>query len=335
MQQDDYEAYRPYLQPDMRLEMGIPLTGGGVFRDWAIVSEFTDDKLLVQISRDVLPANVRIDVGFVMDVSVVIKQNTYTCGGIVTAKDGARVMWVQLFGQFKLREKRQFFRLDINLKIEYALVTDEDRSEVEADWHRRKDLEYLNYQGFDDAALAAERALIGPVKERNWRKLIRTEVNLGGGGIGIRLPEPVAREQLICLVVHLPLNPPRQVQAVAQVMMVKPGESRGRRTFYEAGMQFAFLDDKDRELIFQHVSQAQIENLRETASRRDLPVLERRERTPAEKRRLALMQGLWLVLFLILTFYLVNYLITYQETHPPNEIHRTYEKAIKEYRHEN
>ena len=32
MANDAYEAFRPYLQPEMRLEMGIPLSGGGVFR---------------------------------------------------------------------------------------------------------------------------------------------------------------------------------------------------------------------------------------------------------------------------------------------------------------
>ena len=110
MANDAYEAFRPYLQPEMRLEMGIPLSGGGVFRDWAVISESVEDKLLVQISRDMLPANVRIDIGFILDVSITIKENVYTCPGIVVEKSGARVMRIQLFGVFNLRERRQFFR---------------------------------------------------------------------------------------------------------------------------------------------------------------------------------------------------------------------------------
>lgn len=333
MRNDDYEAFRPYLQPEMRLEMGIPLVGGGVFRDWAIISESAEDKLLVQISRDVLPTNVRIDLGFILDVSITIKDEVYTCSGIVVEKFGARILRIQLFGVFNLRERRQYFRLDINLKIKYALVTDESWSEVESDWELRKNLEHIKFQGLDEVALAEARARYGKPKEREWREMLRSEVNLGGGGIGIRLPEPVSPDQLICLVVHLPLNPPREIQAVAQVLMVKPPEQRGRRMIYEAGMQFVCMNDKDRELIFQHISISQLEYLRETADRRDLTFAERSELSKAEKRRRLLIRILWSGLFLVLTSYLVRYFIYYEQEHPSNEIQRTYEKAIRQYRH--
>ena len=334
MQNDEYEAIRPYLQQKMRLEIGIPLTGGGVFRDWAIIIESSENKLLVQISRDVLPANVRIDVGFILDVSVTIKTEVYTCGGIVVEKLGERMSRIRLFGVFNLRDRRQYFRLDINLRIKYALVTTEDWSAVEGDWGRRRDLERLKFQGFDEFALAAEMARYAPVVQRQWRELLKSEVNLGGGGIGIRLPEPVTRDQLICLVVHLPLNPPRDIQAVAQVLALKPPEQRGRHIVYEAGMQFVLLDDKDRELIFQHLSVSQIEYLRETASRRDVAVVGPRELSEAERRRMVLLRTVWTTIFLMLTVYLVRYLVYYNETHPADEIQKTYEKAIRQYRHQ-
>jgi hypothetical protein len=43
---------------------------------------------------------------------------------------------------------------------------------------------------------------------------------------------------------------------------------------------------------------------------------------------------LWALFFVILTFFLVKYLIRYQEAGSPNEIGQTYEKAIRQYRHE-
>jgi hypothetical protein len=334
MQIDEYEAFRPYLQLEMRLEIGIPLLGGGVFRDWAIIIESSENKLLVEISRDVLPANVRLEVGFILDVCITIKEEAYTCGGIVVEKLGARMLWIQLFGVFNLRERRQYFRLDINLRIKYALVTTESWNEVESDWQRRRDLERLKFQGFDEFALAAERARYAPAVQRQWREMLRSEVNLGGGGIGIRLPEPVIRDQLICLVVHLPLNPPREIQAVAQVLVLKPPEQRGRRMVYEAGMQFVLLDDKDRELIFQHLSVSQIEFLRETANRRDIPVVEPREQSKAERRRLVLLRSVWTVILLLLAVSLVRYLVSYDRNHPSDEIQKTYEKAIRQYRHQ-
>jgi hypothetical protein len=334
MKKDNYEIFRPYLQPEKRIEVGIPLTGGGVFRDWAIISESDGDFLLAQISRDVLPANVRIDIGFLLDVSVTIKEDVFTCSGVVTEKFGPRVLRIQLFGEFNLRERRRFFRLELNLKIKYALVTDESRMEVENDWERRRDLEHLKFQGFDEFALAVERARFRPPRERDWRVMLRSEVNLGGGGIGIRLPESVYADQLICLEIHLPMNPPREIPAVAQVMMVKPPEQRGRRVVHEAGMQFICLDDKDRELIFRHISVAQIAHLRETADRRDNSLIERHEFTKADRIRLLLLRTLWTLLALTLVFYLVKYAIEYESGPPANEIQKTYEKAIRQYRHQ-
>jgi hypothetical protein len=337
MKNDEYEAYRPCLQDGMRVEVGIPLTGGGVFRDWGVIKESGGeklDRLLIQLSRDVLPANVRIDPGFLLDVSVTLKKETYTCSGIVHEKIEQRVFWVQLFGPFNLKERRQFFRINVNMKLQYALVPqDESWTELERDWTLRKDLEHLKFQGLDEYALAAERARYGRPKERDWKMMLRCEVNLSGGGVGMLLPEPAQLDQFICLIVYVPGDQPREIQAVTQVLMAKPPEQRGRKTVYEVGMQFVGLDDKDREIIFQHISRSQIEYLRETAERRDPVYVEKRELTPAEKRRRLIIRVLGLILFLLLAYWLTEYLSFYEKVHPPNEIGTTYEKAIKQYRH--
>ena len=46
------------------------------------------------------------------------------------------------------------------------------------------------------------------------------------------------------------------------------------------------------------------------------------------------MRTLWTVLVLILIFFLVRYAIRYESGPPANEIQKTYEKAIRQYRHE-
>lgn len=337
MKNDEYDSYRPYLQDGMRLEVGIPLTGGGVFRDWGIIKETGGeklDRLLVQLSRELLPSNVRIDPGFLLDVSITVKKEVYTCSGIVHEKIEQRTFWVQLFGPFNLRERRQFFRITVEMKLQYAVVgADESWNDLEKDWTLRKELEHLKFQGLDEFALAAERARYGKPKERNWKMLLRCEVNLSGGGVGMRLPEPVGLDQFISLIIYVPGEPPREIQAVTQVLMAKPPEQRGRKTVYEAGMQFVCLDDKDREIIFQHISRSQIEYLRETAERRDPVYVPKRELTPAEKRRRLIIRVLGFILFLIICYYLTEYLSFYERVHPPNEIGSTYEKALKKYRH--
>ncbi|HBG05121.1 MAG: pilus assembly protein PilZ [Geobacteraceae bacterium GWC2_58_44] len=334
MQDDYYAAYREYLREGMRIEIGIPLSGGGIFRDWAIISESGGDELLVQISRDVLPANVRIDVGSILDVSVWINKEVYTCSGIVTDKQGGRVLRIRLFGSFTLRERRQFFRIRLNLRMKYALIHDGNRTDVEKDWERRRDVEHMKFQGYDDFVIAAQGARYRPSIKLDWYEMLWAEVNLGGGGICINLPEPVQPEQLLNLEIHLPLTPARQIQAVAQVIHVmKPRVQPGGGALFPAGMQFAFLDERDRDLLFRHISVTQIDHLRLMADRRDPP----EQQPPAGETAMwqqVVLKALWMLLFLIMAYYLARYFIEYRQAGPSGEIQRIYEKSIRQYRHQ-
>ena len=334
MQDDYYAAYRDYLRDGMRIEIGIPLSGGGVFRDWAIITESREDELLAQISRDVLPTNVRVDLGSILDVSVWIRKEVYTCSGIVIDKPGGRVLRIRLFGSFTLRERRQFFRINLNLRLRYAPVKDVARKDVQSDWEHRRDVEHMKFQGYDEIVIAAQKARYLPSAPLDWHEVLWAEINLGGGGICINLPEPVQPDQLLNLEIHLPLAAPRQIQAVAQVIhAMAPRAQQGGRSF-PAGMQFVFLDERDRDLIFRHISVAQLEHLRLLADRRVLPEPDRpRGEEPVTWQRVA-SRALWTILILILAYYLARYFIHYRQAGPSGEIQKTYEKAIRQYRHE-
>ena len=331
---DEYSEYREYLREGMRIEIGIPLSGGGVFRDWAIISEASQDELLAQISRDVLPANVRFDVGFILDVSIWIEKEVYTCSGIVSDKLGNRILRIRLFGRFTLRERRQFFRIDLSMRVKYGIVNESSRKDVQMDWEVRKELEQMKFQGYDDFVIAAHMARHRPLKTVDWNDLLWAHMNIGGGGICLRIPESVQPDQLVNLEIHLPLTPPRQVQAVAEVIHVRPprvlkdGSSR-----YDAGMQFIFLDERDRDLIFQQISVTQIAHLRKLADKREPDEPEQPEAARTMTPRQICVRALWVLLFLVLSYFLVRYFISYRQAPPSSEIQKTYEKAIRQYRH--
>ena len=334
---DEFAEYREYLQEDARIEVGIPQTGGGVFRDWAVILESREDTLLVQISRDVLPANVRVDVGFILDVSVWINRDVYSCSGIVTEKQDQRKFRIRLFGSFTLRERRQFFRIDLRLRIRYAILEDREKADAQRDWEHRKELEHMRFQGYDQIVIAAQQARYTPAIQVEWRDLPLAEINLGGGGICVSFPEKVKPEKFVNLEVHLPLTPPRVIQTVAEVIHVKePRTRKGGKTVYPAGMQFLFLDERDRDLLFGHISAMQIENLRKHAERRGLPreAEAEREPQPMSRRKRLLIQLAVMLAFLAICFIGFKLLIRYQKETPPNEIGQTYENALKKYRHE-
>ncbi len=332
--EDEYSNYREYLRAGSRIEIGIPLAGGGVFRDWAIISEERRDQLVAQISRDVLPSEVRFDVGFILDVSVRVRNDLYTCSAIVTEKLGGRVLRIRLFGSFTLQERRQFFRVEIGMRVMYDIVDESSRKEVERDWEVRKEHEQMKYQGYDDFVIAAQMARFKPAKPIDWQDILRAQMNLSGGGICLRLPKKLQPDQLVNLQLHLPLTPPRVVHAVAEVIHVKPprvlkdGSSR-----YDVGMHFIYLDERDRDLVFKQISSAQIEHLRKLADRRDPDELDQPRVVVPLTTRQIVVRTLWTALFLVLAYALVSYAISYSKAPPSNPIQKTYEKSIRKYRH--
>lgn len=331
--EDDYSEYREVLAPGLRIEIGIPLSGGGVFRDWGIIDQSSGDLVQVQITRDVLPSNVRVDVGFILDVSVWLGKDSYTCSGIVTEKLGARVLQIRLFGRFTLRERRQFFRADMALKVRYDIVDESSRSQVEREWEVRKEREQMKFQGYDDFVIAAHMARFQPEKPIVWQDLLRAQLNLGGGGICLRMPKTARPDQLVNLELYLPLEPLRIVHAVGQVIHVKPPlQQRDGSSRYDVGMEFLFLDERDRDLVFKQISSVQIAHLRKVADKQELveseetPVPRPTVKERAKRAALAFF-------FLLVCFLLARYLISYSQAPPENEIQKTYEESIRKYRH--
>lgn len=335
MHDDAYAAYREFLAEGSRIEIGIPLSGGGVFRDWAIIKDSDGDELLAQISRDVLPANVRLAAGSIVDVTIRAGDEAYTCSGIITDKDDARTMRIRLFGLFTLQERRQFFRIELGLRLKYAFIGNEaSRTAVERDWVQRRDLELMKYQGYDEFVIAARKAHFVPAIKLEWRDLFDPEINLSGGGMSFTLPDRVQPDELLALEIFLPLVPPRQIHCVAQALHVRKRNMPNGEACYRAGFHFVFLDERDRDLLFSHISSSQLAVLRALADRRELPAEESALTAKPALWQRVLLYSLVAILLLILSFYLVRYLIDYSKHGSPNQIQQTYEKSIKQYRHE-
>jgi hypothetical protein len=333
MQEDSYAQYRDYLREGMRIEVGIPLSGGGIFRDWAIVSQSSGDELLAQISRDVLPANVRVDEGFILDVSISINKEIYTCSGIVIERMKGRLLRIRLFGRFTLRERRQFFRVNVKLRLRYAQIKDGNRREIERDWSHRREVDLMRFQGYDEFVIAAQSARYQPAMPLEWHEMVWGEGNVSGGGMLMPLPDPFSPEQLLAVEISVPLSPPRTVHCVAQVVHVLKPRTSGTQILFPAGFSFILLDERDRDLLFRFISGTQIALLRKISDSRDYSGLSPHPSAEQVDPRAILLRVLLALVSLILVFLLTRYLIQYQQN-SPNEIGQSYGNALKQYRHE-
>ena len=333
-----FPEYEPFFHKGLRIEIGIPQADGDVFRDWAVVKEYREDTILVQLSRDYLPMNVRVNVSTILDANVWINQDVYTCPSIVTEKRNDRNLRIRLFGRLTPKERRHFFRFEATFRFRFTEPDDRIRGEVEAEWKKRRDLEYMKFGGYDEIVIAARQAEFQASRdELVWHESLENPVVLSGGGIGFRLDKKLPPETLLHMELHLPLSPPRVVHAVAEVVYAfELRRQMESGAAYKTGMHFILLEERDRDQIFRYISMLQLHRLREISENR--PFKYPYDGMPAVRRGLdgkkVLRRALYTVLFLALLFYVGRYLVDYRDRGNPNEIKAIYEKAIKQYRKE-
>ena len=333
MHHEHQEDYQPYLQPGMGIGTGLPLAGGGLLRDTAIIAQAKGNTLLITPAAGGEPAGACSEPGCLLNVRITVREHPYTSSAVITEKPDAETLRIRLFGGFSQGEMHEVFRLRSEMKIRYAATGGLDGTELAKDWNIRRHLEHIKYQSLGELALAAERARYRAPEDLEWHDLRRGTVSLlGSDGVALRLPEPMPAGELLYLEMQLPLDPPRTIPAVVRVLAAKAPEQAGRRSFHESWMEFVHLHKKDHELILQHLSVAQRGQLREIAVQHAPEDEEVIERVAARGRRSILVPVLGSLVLVALVYGIISIFTRSHEAPPAGEIQSTYEQAIKQHR---
>ena len=337
----EFEEYERYFHAGLKVEIGIRLPTRDVFREWGVVQEYHDDLIVVELSRDQLPAGVILDYGAIIDVGVWVREQVYTCNAIIIEKKGPVAYVIQLISSVTLKERREFFRIGVVLRLKYAFTpSDRTGNEVREEWQKRAELEYLKYMDagsdFVDSQLffATHHHLRPSGPELKWVDSIGTPATICGGGVRFKLPRRLREGEMINLELHLPLKAMRVVHAVGEVIHVMEPVRRSGKTDleYPTGIRFKWIETRDRELIIQYISGEQLEQLRRLSS----SLRYQEEPDEATKPPLTWQQLLirvFIGLIIALLFYeLTLYCIEYTTRNTKDEIQGIYGKELGKYR---
>ena len=108
------------------------------------------------------------------------------------------------------------------------------------------------------------------------------------------------------------------------------------REYYNTGLQFVFIDERDRDAIVNHISNVQLKRIRQLREqfifRDGLPAVVEEQEEPSLLSWAGL--GRWLgftLIFLTITIIIFNYFRHYAKDHPKNEIEEIFEGGIRKY----
>jgi hypothetical protein len=356
---NDFENYANYFSVGMKVGVGIPLANAVVFRDWAVIHEIDEDFVSLQLSRDQLPLNVSLHLGQILDLRGGKDDSGYSCRAIIVAEGPVRVILLRLIGEIVSDELREFYRIDAFLPIKYYISPEQNVDTLKQEWVQRREQRQVvdagsKHKNWDSrlllgsAELPPERRLKqamdaqgaegDQVEEHgdSWDTIIPLAANISGGGVRITTHLQFESGDYVLLEILVPM-PRRIVDIVARVITANRNYVAGEdREYYNTGLQFVFIDERDRDAIVNHISNVQLKRirlLREQFIFSDgLPDGGGEQEEPSLfnwagfGRRLG-----YTLIFMMITLLIFNYFKHYAKDHPKNEIEEMFEGGIRKY----
>ena len=320
----DLADYARYFQVGERVRIEIPLSGGGTFQEWGVVHSLERDLLELDLSRDLLPQQVRMEPGSILKLEILDREGVRCCRGMVADEQGSFRLVLRLLESVVTDEPREFFRQDVYLPLDYRLPPRQHDGEIRERWRQRLWAKEFASQAPDPE----ESGEIDGLREEILTRLERrkaampTAANISGGGVRLNIPERLRTGMLLELTIYLP-QPQRVLEMVGEVVQVRPLPEENR---FSTALRFCYIDEADRDRLIGYISAQQLSRLSQRAPREaDFPAGE----SDGGRRRLYLA----LCLSLLVGFFgcQVRAIVAQKQSGEKHEIERVFQEGIENY----
>ncbi len=356
----------------MKVNVGIPIPGGSIFHDWAVIQDIDEDLVELQLSRDSLPEGVRLLVGAILDIRGGREDNAYSCRGIIVTEGAKRMVLLRLIGEIVSDELREYYRIDAFLPIKYFLTATTGEYALKKDWQAKRearaDAERIRREQVSkpwqrlmlptaevpdegepepeergtitdepDQEPADETGEPAEETDRSWDDVIPLAANISGGGIRLLMHHQFKLDDLVILEIFVPTEPqPRVLDAVGKVVFVAQNHAASKQLQHDSfntGIEFLFLDERDRDTIVSYISNVQLKRIRQLREQylgRGINS-EVREPSAAELLRTRAIRIVMAILLLLLFGVIGGYFNHYVQNRPKSQIERIFDQGFMEY----
>jgi hypothetical protein len=367
----DFDQYLEHFPIGLKITIGIPVPDGETFHDWAIIHTIDEDLVSLQLSRDTLPAGVRLRVGTIVDIRAGNEETGYSCRAIIVAEGYRREVLLRLIGEIVSSELREFYRIDAFLPIKYSISSEQSEVKIKIAWKEkreariaaeieRKQLEKKPWERLrktpaheespseeSDEGLCDDDTGEGidqsdepedDGRDHSWDDVVPLAANISGGGLRMLLHHKFEENALVPVEIYLPSEPePQILDAVGIVAFANENYAASKqfsRTNYNTGLKFKFIDERDRDAIVSYISNVQLKRIRMMREQYLFRIGSEKEQppvSPQERMKLMIKTAVIVTVVIIALIGLVLYFKSYTENRPKNEIELIFEKGFGEY----
>lgn len=347
----ELDNYSRYFPVGIKIGVGIPLPNAEIFKDWAVIHDIEEDLITLQLSRDVLPSKVTLNYGQILELRGGKEGAGYCCRAIIVSEGDARELLLRLIGEIVSDELREFYRIDAFLPIKYYIPSDQHIDVLHKQWEARriqseqKQLEQKDHRW--DGALVAGTANLPQERLQKadadnqeneddiWDTIIPLAANISGGGVRMITHQGFDSGDFVLLEILVP-TPRRVVDIIARVIFANPNFSAGsKHPFFNTGLQFVYVDERDRDAIVNYISNVQLKRIRQLRETYLFRNNEEDSNSFAGGGHLDSRQIIiWAAVAIFIVFIsggLGAYLWHYAHNHPKGEIEKIFDGGLRQY----
>lgn len=360
------DQYLKHFPVGLKVNVAIPVPDGNTFHDWAVIHSIDEDLVSLQLSRDKLPAGVKLTVGTIFDIRTGNESTGYSCRAIIVAEGFQNEILLRFIGEIVSTEAREFYRIDAFLPIKYFISSEQNSKKLKEIWQAKRAARIAERQEKKEAAekpwqrlqaeqrhetlpaaeLLEEKSLqlneadSGQTKVEqaiDWDNLIPIAANISGGGVRFLIHHKFEADALVPLEIYLPSDSePYVIDAVGVVAFVGENFAASKqsgRIQYNTGLKFTFVDERDRDAIVSYISNVQLKRIRQMREQYLF-------RSPSGKTdqatsgnsTLKIIKTAFLALFaVVMLAVILSYFKGYAENRPKNAIQIIFDQGFSEY----
>ncbi|KAF0219382.1 MAG: type IV pilus assembly [Geobacteraceae bacterium] len=258
-------VFEKYFLVDHQVNIGVQLTDNKFYEDTAAIKFIQGDRLQLELYGDGLSHGVVTEAGAQVVITSKEAWALCRCHAVLEKEVIGKEMDLRLISQVDVQQRREYFRLDVCIPILYSIPEDQQLRGVYEEWNGKKLASGL----IPSPAMIPCNEGFKVIDWNNGDEIKPCNANLSGGGLRFKMKDSLTPGTLVHLAIFLPLVPARVIYAVGAV--VRANEIRltwDKHSSYSTGIEFKFIDEKDRETIISYIFNEQRNKLREKAEKK-------------------------------------------------------------------
>lgn len=236
--------YKMIFRPGDLLSLGIHLPGRGFAEDAATVIFVDHAGMMVELCGNGFPSHVEISSGTKGVVTRVDGRTVYQCRTILLDAVTGRSVKLQFAEEPEIKERREYARLDVKIRVHYDLPLSQDMGQVLQEWEVLK-----NCSGRcpESRSLATGSSLLLADKGHS-------RVNLSGSGLRFKINDCLSYGTLLHLYILLPGERAEHIHAIGAIVRTKELlPEMEYNEYYSTSMSFRMIDIHDRARLMEHI----------------------------------------------------------------------------------